>query len=199
MANTCDTAVAFYSSDGSEDLVLEARNTLIKIHNKYAKSQYDCVWIGDFFNELGIEATDYMRTGVLHVSDMTSFGSLRTAELERPDWVRADCFVIEAEEAWDPNIEIWNRLADKLGLGYVLKSVEPGCEVFVNTDYEGKFFDSEYYLETDDGNVYETCDEPELLKLFNELYETNCESYEQCRAEARRIANEEYICLGRFD
>lgn len=78
------------------------------------------------------------------------------------------------ETAWEPMIEGWNYLLKQYGLKQVTIGEEMGCDVYVNTDTEGRFFperyivsmciDDEYYTE-----YYETTDE--VLEDMNRYFD----------------------------
>jgi hypothetical protein len=51
------------------------------------------------------------------------------------------------ETAWNPLPEVYEKFAEKYGLSFVYIADEPGCEIYVNTDIEGKFFTDRYILD----------------------------------------------------
>ena len=77
-----------------------------------------------------------------------------------------DCFVIETSSAWGPMTEMYDWMAKTYELEYVLCAEEPGCQVYVNTDTEGNYYQDRYYIS------FEEEDEEELDDPY-------CESFEQ--------------------
>jgi hypothetical protein len=51
------------------------------------------------------------------------------------------------ETAWSPLPEVYEKFAEKYGLSFVYIAEECGCEIYVNTDVEGRFFTDRYILD----------------------------------------------------
>ena len=195
MANICDTCVAFFSPENDINAVKNGYEILNKSFEKHVeKERFGYLWIGDLFEDLEIEPTDYMRTSIYYVGEPHIGHKPSCSECD------GSYFTVDASEAWAANVDAWDKIADKLGLKYVYCAVEPGCEIFVNTDIYGIAFDFDYYFENENGTWYPV-NEEELVKIFNEEYSTDCSSYEDCEKEAGKIRHEtnEWCTIARFD
>ena len=183
MPNWCETTIAFYSPENNIENLTKVRNELQRIYDT-ADKPYDRLWIGDVFNRFGIEHTDYMRTHIYYIGDICE----------------NRYFIVDAEEAWGVNTEIWSKLADELELAYEFKGIEPGCCIFENSDYDKFIFDDEYYFEDEEG-VNEFSDLGKLISFFNKKYDTDCVSYEEIVDNVARIMDEtgQYMLIAEYE
>lgn len=91
------------------------------------------------------------------------------------DYVRkdADCVRLSAESAWTPATDIFDEIikswyTDRLGrpiLSYVYAAEEPGFDIFINTDRDGRYL-SHRYLVDDGDNLCEYFDTEEDALTF---------------------------------
>ncbi|MDO4274133.1 MAG: hypothetical protein Q4D16_10715 [Eubacteriales bacterium] len=58
----------------------------------------------------------------------------------------ADGVLLDLETAWEPLYEAYGAIADAYGVTFVLKSVEPGEKLFINTDSSGSCFPERYIV-----------------------------------------------------
>jgi hypothetical protein len=148
MANWCNNSIIFYQEDGGNAMA-EAFYTDIKKYQNYKDYETGEVsdWVGHWLQSNQID------TGIVY-----SRGFFTNCELEG-NYVR-----IDMETAYTPLPEIWDLMAGKYELSYVYLSEEPGCEIYVNTDDEGRFFPMRYTadcydipVETLDSDFLEKC------------------------------------------
>ena len=87
------------------------------------------------------------------------------------------------DSAWNDMVEGWNYLLEKYNLKQVTKAIECGCELYLNTDKEGKYFPERYLIDCCKNNEYyweEFETEEGAVKFFNEIYKQKFETQEQC-------------------
>ena len=147
MPNWCSNSIAFYQEDGG-DAVLEAFYTDIERYLNYINPETSehSSWVGN-----------WLEASKINAENLCTRGFFTNIELNG-DHVRVDM-----ESAWAPLPEVWDLMAERYGLAYVYIAEECGCEVYVNTDTEGRFFTDRYilnyfdvdYMELDDGIMAE--------------------------------------------
>lgn len=95
---------------------------------------------------------------------------------------------VETETAWEPMPGIWDMILAECGytdIKYVYQAEEPSCELYINTDTEGRFFSDRYHVEVyvhDDFYCNEVCylsSEEELLEFENQLIADLREEYKK--------------------
>ena len=136
MPNWCSNSIAFYQED-SGTAMLEAFYADIQKYQDYKDPETGKVsdWVGH-----------WLESNRINTDNMYTRGFFTNCELNT-DHVRVDM-----ETAWGPINEVWDLMADKYDLAYVYIADEPGFEVYVNTDGEGRFFATRYmmhYFEVD--------------------------------------------------
>jgi hypothetical protein len=130
MPNWTSNSIAFYQEDGGNDL-LEAFYTDIERYQNFADVN------GSLSNWCG----HYLIASKINPDDLSCRGFFTNCELH-DSHVR-----IDMESAWSPLPEVYDLLAEKYNLLYVYIADEPGCEIYVNTDVEGRFFTDRYILD----------------------------------------------------
>ena len=130
MPNWCNNSIAFYQEDG-ENAVLEDFYADIEKYQNYKdpESGKHSSWVGN-----------WLIANKIDTENLYTRGFFTNIELN-DDHVRVDM-----ETAWGPLPEVWNLMAENYGLAYVYVAEECGCEVYVNTDAEGRFFPKRYIL-----------------------------------------------------
>jgi len=137
MPNWCNNSIAFFQEDGGNAL-LDAFYTDIQKYQNYIDPETGNAssWIGH-----------WLESNRVDIKNLYTRGFLSNIELN-------DTHVrIDMETAWAPLPEIWDLMAEKYELSYVYIAEECGCEVYVNTDADGKFFTTRYvlnYFDVDD-------------------------------------------------
>jgi hypothetical protein len=147
MPNWCCNSIAFYREDGG-NAILEAFYADIQKYQDYKDPETGRVsdWIGH-----------WLHSNRVNTDNLYCRGFIVNCELNK-DHVRVDM-----DTAWSPLPEVWDMMSEKYELAYVYIAEEPGCEVYVNTDYTGRFFSTQYmmncfdvdYLELDDATMFE--------------------------------------------
>jgi len=137
MPNWCSNSIAFYQEDGGNAMV-EAFYADVQKYQDYKDPETGkhSDWVGH-----------WLQSNRINTENLYSRGFFSNCELNG-NHVRVDM-----ETAWAPLPEVWDLMADKYELVYVYISEESGCEVYVNTDSEGRFFTTRYmlnYFDVDD-------------------------------------------------
>jgi len=154
MPNWCNNSVAFFQNDGGKAMI-EAFYTDINRYQDYKDPETDesPAWVGHWLKSNRVDANTVYSRGFF------------TSCILNEDHVR-----IDMETAWGPLQEVWDLMADKYDLVYVYIAEEPGCEVYVNTDDEGRFFVDRYLLHCFDVDDLEL--DPRILEEYGDhLYE----------------------------
>ena len=131
MANYCSNCIAFYGND------LNKLELLRKLMDG------ECRYIRDFVMKCG-----YIEVEALEFTDG------RDTFVEVPDDVAKDdtsyYFIIQTETAWSPHVEVFSKIIQERfenQINFVHCSEEPGFEIYINTDTEGRFFADQYHLD----------------------------------------------------
>jgi len=130
MPNWCCNSIAFYQEDGGISMV-EAFYTDIQKYQDYKDPETNdsSNWVGHWLQSNRIDTDNLYTRGFFTYCEF------------HDNHVR-----IDMETAWGPLTEVWDLMADKYELAYVYIAEESGCEVYVNTDVEGRFFTDRYLL-----------------------------------------------------
>ena len=141
---------------------------------KPVKNSWDNEWLGNLFLAAGYTEED-VTNGTIRCR-----GGIFDLRLIRD----GTAVEITYESAWCPIIDSLNLMLEEkyAGLHQVTLAEEIGCEIFVNTDTSGEFFPDKYYLDYCVNNIYADNhyyeSEEELVEEFNDLFDTNAETYE---------------------
>lgn len=139
MANICDTAIAFFSTDSIETLT-DFRNMLVSIYKTTDKrTPFTHKYINEKLN-LGLTNLEY--------GDIIDIG-----EIERTGTCIG--FKIWQSDKWTPQLDLWDALIEKYFtndegcrlVDYVYEAEEPGCGIYINTDEGGDFFQDLYKID----------------------------------------------------
>jgi len=130
MPNWCCNSIAFYREDGG-NAILEAFYADIQKYKDYKDPETGRTsdWIGH-----------WLQSKRINTDNLYCRGFIVNCELNT-DHVRVDM-----DTAWSPLPEVWDLMAEKYELAYVYIAEEPGCEIYVNTDYGGRFFSTRYMM-----------------------------------------------------
>lgn len=130
MANYCDTS---YVVEGNKEELDNLYNTMYKLQNMeqpLVENGFGTTWLGCLITELGGNREDYYCKG-------------EWACLER----QGDTIKFSTESAWQPPFDTIGLLQEKFpSLSFYFIAEEPGCEVFLKNDKEGKYFPENYLL-----------------------------------------------------
>lgn len=130
MANYCDTS---YVVEGSKEDLDNLYNIMYRLQNMeqpLVENGFGTTWLGCLITELGGNREDYYCKG-------------EWACLER----QGDTIKFSTESAWQPPFDTIGLLQEKFpSLSFYFIAEEPGCEVFLKNDKEGKYFPENYLL-----------------------------------------------------
>ena len=130
MPNWCNNSIAFYQEDGGNDRLPAFFADVQKYtDHKDPETGESSNWVGHLLKANGIDTNSLYARGFFSCSEFCD------------NHVRVDM-----ETAWAPLPEVYDLIAEKYNLRYVYIAEEPGCEVYVNTDTEGRFFSTRYLL-----------------------------------------------------
>lgn len=155
MANWCDTTYVF---EGTREDIFRFQNDL----KKYTSSQFANrvgtrpAWEGNIAFGFGFDPESIPCRGIIE----TIYEIQKGKDF---DW-----FCIDCSDAWGPNYELFAEVIESWfpAITYEMMAEEPGGEVFINTDTEGKYFPFHYRIVIDTGgNDYIE----ERFKDFNEI------------------------------
>lgn len=129
MANICCDDVVFYADnnpDGLQCLWADLESAIVICPDADSG-------IRNLFQFKGIDISDIgLRGAVTYMEDT------------------GDGILVELETAWSPLYEAYSAIADSYGVSFVLKSIEPGCSLYYNTDISGVYFPEKYIISIED-------------------------------------------------
>ena len=153
MANICCDDVYFYSQSNPEhlDALWEDLETSIV----FCRNE-DLAWIGNLF-----ELKDIPTEGI----------SLRgtVIYIER----NPDNILLSTSAAWSPLYEAYHAIAEAYQVDFVMQSIEPGCNIYINTDHSSQYFTDLYAVSMEDEAFLTPAGIPVGEKLeYGELFTT---------------------------
>ena len=167
MPNWCDTTLAFFSESDSPQLdeLYESLASLLE--------ERDIVQFREVAKSFGYDPDKH---------EMGLRGEL--FGLEEPD--ENGFMAVYTETAWGPELDIWDALVrDRYPeIQYVFLAEEPGCELFFNSDVEGRYFKTKYsidYTSESEGDIVYFNTEEELLEFANRLFSSSATTIEGLR------------------
>lgn len=184
MPNWAEVTYACITNDEKEAKNLyNAIHNIDKRRNPLAKSDFGRLWLGCFVKQLGDDEKKLCCRG-----EITDY-EYETLEGEY-------VVKIHQETAWGEQTDVRELIEKTFPSVKVLYIVEePGCEIFVTNDEEGRFFPERFALDgSEDHEYFETIDEvisylkknkgiditdsdkiDEILDEYNELHEDDDE------------------------
>lgn len=131
--------------------------------------------------EAAFKHTLYLRN-LIDYFDLDGRGLGCRGELWERPIMQDGAITFGCETAWGPYEDLWEEILKFYpALQYVFTAEEPGCEVYINSDTEGKFFTEKYRIESYDGEISEYLDSDDaLIKLTEEITGVHAETVEQC-------------------
>jgi len=126
----CRNSVAFYQKNNEVAKLETFYADILKCQN-YKESEIGehSDWIGHWLQSNGINPDN------LYTYDFFVDCKLKKNHIR-----------IDMEVVWSTMTDVWDLMADKYALSYVYLAEESGCELYVNTDIERKFFTTRYLL-----------------------------------------------------
>ena len=139
MPNWCKTNITFFSE--SEDHITKLNDALCKLDagKSLLPNGFGNLWLGNILHYFGFQWTDVICRGSISLIGILS-----------KDADRGFHFEIEQEDAWYANTEVWDKILSKedfSDIHYVFMAEEPGCNVYVNSDSSGLFYDTRYMVD----------------------------------------------------
>ena len=151
MANECETSIVFYSEH--RVVIKDLWQNIIG----FCKDNHDCT-VYKFMQKMGYSQNDLYRSderGAITYCDSSVTYKDNTAY-----------FKIETVSAWMPQVDEFYKLIDEKydrKVFIVFEAEEMGCEIYYNTDIEGRFFKDrykvDYHLKQDTIKYFERFDD----------------------------------------
>lgn len=164
MANTCCDSVYFYTKTNPERLNALREDLKASIALGPDTTQ---AWIANPLKRKGIPTDKLPLRGIV-------------TYIEYND----DNILLDVDAAWTPLYETYQAIANTYQVEFVMQSTEPGCNIYINTDYSGQYFPDRYFISVEDeafltpagtpigdtlnhGTLFTT--DTDLLKCFNKI------------------------------
>jgi len=124
MPNICTTNYVFEGKNEELDALYQKMKELQEMEQPLVKNGLGPTWLGCLVKALGKNPDDVLCRGIW-------------IELERQD----DILLVTFETAWTPCYEVTQLMKTVFpSLQFFYKAEEPGCEVYLKNDAEGKYF-----------------------------------------------------------
>ena len=146
MANLCLDDVYFYSDEHPERIQelwedLEASIIL-------STCKPDDRWFGNILQYKSINTENiYLRGSVCYMT------------------YDNDAILLSMETCWEPLYEAYRVVADTYGVSFVMQSIEPGFEIYENTDDTGRLFLDRDCIPYDKKKINTPNCQPQLQKI----------------------------------
>ena len=153
MANICCDDVYFYSESHPEYLTAlweDLETSIIFCRNE------DLAWIGNLFRLKNISTDGISLRGTV-------------IYMERND----DNILLGTSAAWSPLYDTYHAIAEAYQVDFAMQSIEPGCNIYINTDHSGQYFPDHFAVSIEDESYLTPADIPVGKKLeYGELFTT---------------------------
>ena len=153
MANICCDDVYFYSESNPEHLTAlweDLETSIVFCRNE------DLAWIGNLFRLKNISTDGISLRGTV-------------IYMERND----DNILLGTSAAWFPLYDAYRAIAEAYQVDFAMQSIEPGCNIYINTDHSGQYFPDHYAVSIEDESYLTPADIPIGRKLeYGELFTT---------------------------
>ena len=179
MSNWCSNELYFWSADASETKRLyDDVSNLMNGRNAVALSEITSFYGDD--DEIGGRGTCY------------------SVNFEK------NAVYMYCETAWGPSDDLFDFIAEHYKkMKYVYMAIEPGCDVYVNTDRPNKprFFPQKYILDEENEGMMFFSNAKELLAKLNELQETHIRTLKAAKKYASdwNCSHDEYLAIHVFN
>lgn len=148
MANYCTTSYVVEGGKKDLDSLFETMDRLGKMEKPLVDNGFGPNWLGCLLTDLGEASDDYQCGGAWY--NLSHQGNILR---------------FETETAYSPSYDVIDFLQDRFpSLRFYFRAEEPGCELFVKNDRDGKYFPEHYYL-----NLLSPDCEVDEFKAFNTL------------------------------
>lgn len=145
MANICCDDVYFYSESNPEHLTAlweDLETSIVFCRNE------DLAWIGNLFRLKNISTDGISLRGTV-------------IYMERND----DNILLGTSAAWSPLYDAYRAIAEAYQVDFAMQSIEPGCNIYINTDHSGQYFPDHYAVSIEDESYLTPIDIPIGRKL----------------------------------
>lgn len=153
MANICCDDVYFYSESHPEYLTAlweDLETSIVFCRNE------DLAWIGNLFRLKNISTDGISLRGT-------------AISMER----NQDNILLSTSVAWSPLYDAYHAIAEAYQVDFAMQSIEPGCNIYINTDHSGQYFPDRYAVSIEDESYLTPADIPVGKKLeYGELFTT---------------------------
>ena len=152
MANICCDDVYFYSKSNPEHLAAlweDLETSIVFCRNE------DLAGIGSLFELKGIPTEGLSLRG-------TVISMVRNE----------DNLLLSTSAAWSP-LYAYHAIAESYQVDFAMQSIEPGCNIYINTDHSGQYFPDHFAVSIEDESYLTPADIPIGRKLeYGELFTT---------------------------
>ena len=84
-----------------------------------------------------------------------------------------DNIFLSTSAAWSPLYDAYHAIAEAYQVDFAMQSIEPGCNIYINTDHFGQYFPDHYAVSIEDESYLTPADIPVGKKLeYGELFTT---------------------------
>lgn len=153
MANICCDDVYFYSESHPEYLTAlweDLETSIVFYRNE------DLAWIGNLFRLKNISTDGISLRGTV-------------IYMERND----NNILLGTSAAWSPLYDAYHAIAEAYQVDFAMQSIEPGCNIYINTDHSGQYFPDHYAVSIEDESYLTPADIPVGKKLeYGEMFPT---------------------------
>ena len=198
MPNWCSNNMVVYGSP------TEVKDFRQKCLNAIANAKVTKNWgLYEIYVQFGYEKDEILNSHKLeynrgHIEDVSNLHYVDEKTL---------CFNVYYESAWSPMIDGFNYLLANHydTLRQVTLAEEGGCDIFINTDTQHRFFDEKYYVYVEDYDTYYLTCEEEVCKVINAWNDNKpkCNSVAECQKLLKQCegyvgSTKQYIVLEEF-
>ena len=143
MANTCINNITFYSNDKEKiERLFKDFHTAYEIRDEKGY-RVSCAY--DLIKNMGYDYEGKMDFRKRNYFTLIS-GEIDIVELDEGNLYH---FEVCTESAWTPNMQLFKALIEEesyKGIELVYLSEESGCELYINTDTTGYFYETRYAI-----------------------------------------------------
>lgn len=160
MANICCDDVYFYSESNPEHLAALWEDLETSI--VFCRDE-ELAWIGNLFRLKNIPIDGISLRGTV-------------SYMERND----NNILLCTSAAWSPLYDEYHAIAEAYQVDFVMQSIEPGCNIYINTDHSGQYFPGHYTVSIENESYLTPADIPIGRKLeYGEMFPTEASLLER--------------------
>lgn len=140
MANWCSTNITFYSENKEQITKLHSVLSELDAGESLLSNDFGNLWLGNILHRFGYKW-----------QEITCRGSITLLGSVYEDADGRFCFEVEEEDAWAPMTGVWDTVLSEeeySDIEYVYIAEESGCNVYINSDTSGLFYDIRYVIDS---------------------------------------------------